>query len=177
MTMLNSNGSVSPTAGGRALGTRLTVAAIALVAAIAGAFAFAVGANAETDHHVAGSNEESNPLVGVIDAPAEDCFTMSDEFDGDSVHPKWSFRWGGTNTPPAIPTVSDGNLNLQLGSSEIDTTATGPIGFIGQPLPDGDFVIEAKITGDIAADNTSDPQYAQAGLMLYQTDDNFVKTG
>jgi PKD repeat protein/regulation of enolase protein 1 (concanavalin A-like superfamily) len=109
--------------------------------------------------------------------PPGECVPRSDEFDGSELDTdRWSFLHPTTPTSgQGAPRVEDGSLVLPLGSSELDTTATGPIGFVGQPMPDGDFELVTQISGDIASDDTGSNGYAQAGLMLHQTDDNFIK--
>ena len=99
------------------------------------------------------------------------CVELSDEFDGGLVHPKWNFR----HPTSAAPSVSSGTLAYALAPGELDEGDAGPIAFIGQPIPDGDFEIVARFSGNLRDDDTGDNGYAQAGLMLYQTDDNFVK--
>jgi len=112
--------------------------------------------------------------------PAGSCQpAMSDEFDGGTFNQsRWSYRWGGNATPPALPTVSNGMLNFQLGSWAVDLDRPGPIHFIGQPLPEGDFTMEAKISApNLHTDtgSTGTLQYAQVGLMIYQNNDHWAK--
>ena len=103
----------------------------------------------------------------------EPCVERSDEFDGDALDTsRWSFQHP---TMAATPTVSGGSLQYEIGGGELDEANTGPVAFLGQTIPEGDFELVAKFSGDLTADNTGGNGYAQAGLMLYQTDNNFVK--
>jgi hypothetical protein len=103
----------------------------------------------------------------------------SDEFDGTSLDTaRWSFFHPTTPTSGAgAPTVSGGALNLPLGAFSIDQARPGPIGFVGQPLPDGDFTVTTEVSAPgLDADETGQGSlFAQVGLHLYQTDDDWVK--
>ena len=65
---------------------------------------------------------------------------------------------------------------LPLGLGAIDQAETGPIAFLGQPMPDGDFTVEAKINAPGLEDDDSrtDDPYAQLGLGLFQTDGDWI---
>ena len=120
----------------------------------------------------AGNVEETRPLPFRI-AGVEPC--LSDSFSGGALHPKWSF----THPTSEEPTVAGGALVYSLGFGDLDKGAVGPIAFTGQPIPDGDFEAVAKFTADIAGDVTSEAGagngHAQAGLLLYQSDESFVR--
>ena len=65
---------------------------------------------------------------------------------------------------------------LPLGLGAIDQAETGPIAFLGQPMPDGDFTVEAKISAPGLEDDDSrtDDPYAQVGLGFFQTDGDWI---
>jgi len=117
----------------------------------------------------AGNRELSRSLQFTVVPPAP-CVAYSDEFYESD--PKWAFR----HPTSPLTLVTGGSLLFFLGSGEIDQDGTGPINFIGQPIPEGDFEIATELwsTG-LAGDGSGPNGYAQAGLMLYQSDDNFVK--
>ena len=106
------------------------------------------------------------------------CLTRSDSFDG----PLEQRRAGPSATrrrrPPAHARRGPrtATSSLPLGSSAIDTDRTGPIAFLGQPVPEGDFTVEAKINapGLDADDSGDESPYAQVGLGLYQTDGDWI---
>ena len=102
----------------------------------------------------------------------------SDEFDGTEIRGHWSYRHATTPATGAkAPTVADGSLSLPLGSFSVDLDRTGPIGFIGQPLPEGDFTAVTKITATGLNTDTGGQgsQYAQVGLKLFQNNNNWIK--
>ena len=105
--------------------------------------------------------------------------SRSDEFDAPAIDgARWSYRHPTTPaTGPAAPSVADGELVLPLGGFSLDLVRPGPVALVGQPLPEGDFAAEAKISAP--ALNTSNggmgSAYAQVGLKLFQGDDNWIK--
>ena len=104
--------------------------------------------------------------------------SRSDEFNGALNTALWNYRHSTTPATGAkAPSVSGGNLVLPLGAFSVDLTRTGPIGFIGQPLPTGDFTVVAKLSApglntDVGGVGSA---YAQAGLKIYQGDNNWIK--
>jgi glucose/arabinose dehydrogenase/type 1 glutamine amidotransferase len=103
----------------------------------------------------------------------------SDEFDGTSLDTaRWSFLHPTTPaTGPGSPSVSAGVLNLPLGSFSVDLARPGPIGYLGQPLPEADFTLTAEVFAPgLDADTAGQgSQYAQTGLKVFQTDDDWIK--
>ncbi|MDP3893378.1 DUF1349 domain-containing protein, partial [Nocardioides sp.] len=90
---------------------------------------------------------------------------LSDEFGGDELASKWSVRQA-----PATPiTVADGALQLPVTAGDINEGSTGPISFVGQPTPDGEWEASARIT----LDHVSHWQWA--GLLVHQSDDEYNK--
>jgi PKD repeat protein/type 1 glutamine amidotransferase len=105
------------------------------------------------------------------------CQTKSDSFDGALDTSRWTFRHPTTpGTGARAPKTDGGKLSFPLGQGALDQSETGPVAFLGQPLPDGDFTVEAKINAaglDGDTSRTDDP-YAQVGLGLYQTDNDWI---
>ncbi len=105
--------------------------------------------------------------------------SLSDEFNSALDTSRWSFRHA---TTPAsgtgAPSVADGSLVLPLGNNSLDLTRLGPIGSLGQPLPAGDFTLVAKVSApglDSDVGGTTVSRYAQVGLKIFQTNDNWIK--
>ena len=72
----------------------------------------------------------------------------------------------GTEGADVSVTVADGALRLPVTQGDIDGSNTGPISYAGQPVPDGDWQIETKITLD------PDNEWQHAGLAQI-VDDTF----
>jgi hypothetical protein len=105
--------------------------------------------------------------------------TRSDEFEGGSLDTdRWSFRHPTTpGSGAGAPSVAGGELVLPLGGYSLDLTRPGPVALLGQPLPEGDFALQAKISAPGL--NTSNgglgSAFAQVGFKLYQGNDNWIK--
>jgi hypothetical protein len=104
---------------------------------------------------------------------------LSDEFDGSGLDlGRWSFHHPTTPTSGGgAPSVAGGSLNLPLGAYSVDLTRPGPIGYIAQPIPEGDFTAIAEISAPgLNSDATGQGSvFAQAGLLIYQSDDDWIK--
>ena len=91
----------------------------------------------------------------------------SDEFDGTSLDTaKWTTV---RNAPGFEHSIGGGQLTLPI-LDEIDGTRTGPISHVAQQLQEGtNWTAEAKVTVNHQS------SWQQAGIMLWQSDTNFVK--
>ncbi|AYY14126.1 DUF1349 domain-containing protein [Actinobacteria bacterium YIM 96077] len=91
----------------------------------------------------------------------------SDEFDGDAVD---GCRWSvGRTAPEAELAVTDGQLVLPVTEGDINEGESGPISYLGQPAPEGEWEFETRLT----LEHTREWQYT--GLMLHADDDNYVR--
>lgn len=100
--------------------------------------------------------------------------TRSDDFaDGELDTERWDFRHPTTPADgPHAPAVRDGALELFPLAGTLDEDESGPIAFVGQPLPEGEhWAVTAKLTFEPTAGAQS------AGLMLWAGDDDFVRVG
>lgn len=101
-------------------------------------------------------------------ADEEDVAERSDEFDGlDLDTEKWAIR---VDEPGHEVRVEDGKLMIPT-LNEIDGTATGPFAMVSQQLPEGDFTLTVRVTPEF------ERSWAQAGIMVWQSDLNHVKFG
>jgi plastocyanin len=99
--------------------------------------------------------------------PGDGCVGVrSDEFDGDMLDAE---RWTTVRNPlENPPVVGGGELTLPI-LDEVDGTRTGPFSYVAQQVPEGDWSLTTRVTPDL---NSS---WAQAGIILWQSDGNFVK--
>ena len=103
----------------------------------------------------------------------------SDEFDGDTVLPRWlrHTRNGGTPTTGNLaPTVSGGQLHLPTNNFEIDaadaTTSVGPINYLAQDLPSlgTNWSVETQFTVRYTGG------WQNVGLAVWHGDNNFFRS-
>ncbi|MEE6274635.1 ThuA domain-containing protein, partial [Georgenia sp. MJ206] len=93
--------------------------------------------------------------------------TLSDDFDGDELDAQ---RWTTVRSAEGSPiTVADGALQLPVTGADIDGTNTGPISFVGQPVPSGAWQVDTEIAVDY------ERHWQFSGLMLHSTDDDYTK--
>ncbi|WP_299275596.1 ThuA domain-containing protein, partial [uncultured Georgenia sp.] len=92
---------------------------------------------------------------------------MSDEFDGDRLDTR---RWTTVRSAEGAPvTVGDGALHLPVTAADIDGGNTGPISYVGQPMPEGPWQADAKVTLD------HERHWQFTGLMMHAGDDDYAK--
>ncbi|MFU8875673.1 ThuA domain-containing protein [Micromonospora sp. SL4-19] len=93
----------------------------------------------------------------------------NDEFGGSQLD---ACRWDAVVRPnPSTHRVSGGNLEIDTENGDIyGSSNTSPKNFILQTAPDGDWTIETKVDG-----SALNERFQQAGLIVYQDDDNYVK--
>jgi plastocyanin/glucose/arabinose dehydrogenase len=92
----------------------------------------------------------------------------SDEFDGDMLDPE---RWTTVRNPLEYPpVVGGGSLTLPI-LDEVDGTRTGPFSYVAQQVPEGDWSATTRVTVNLDLYDS----WHQAGLILWQSDGNFVK--
>ncbi len=112
------------------------------------------------------SSEEATLRFNVADGSS--CtYGLSDEFNGSEIADRWTVR---VDSPSHEATITDGQLVLPV-LDEVDGDRTGPLAFVGQQVPDGDWSVTTRVTLD------HETNWQSAGFMLWQSDANFVKTG
>ncbi|UMG94786.1 hypothetical protein MF408_11170 [Nocardioides sp. TF02-7] len=89
---------------------------------------------------------------------------LSDEFTG-GLNGKWSVRQA-TGVPVR---ATGGQLQLPITGGDINEASPGPVSFVGQPTPEGDWTATTKLT----VPHSSHWQWA--GLVVHQDDDNYNK--
>ena len=95
----------------------------------------------------------------------------SDEMNG-GLEPGWT--WVRSPDPgDASLTERPGFLRLRVQNADLFEDSNSA-SVLTRPAPEGDFVVEAKFDFDVPAEGCCF-NYEQAGLLLYQDDDRFVK--
>ncbi len=109
---------------------------------------------------------EVPPTEPEYDDPPGCAGAMSDEFDGPLDAGRWTVVRGATGATPA---TSNGQLMLPVTNGDINEASAGPISYVGQPVPSGDFQVTTKV--DLAHDN----EWQHAALAQIVDDNNYVK--
>jgi arabinan endo-1,5-alpha-L-arabinosidase len=94
----------------------------------------------------------------------------ADEFTGGSLDGGWSWAEGRTGDV----TVSDGLLRWEVEHTDLYVDSN-TASVLVRDAPSGDYVVETKVRLSGLPDEGCCFNYAQAGLVIYEDDDNFVK--
>ena len=102
--------------------------------------------------------------------------SLSDEFNSTLDTTRWSFRHP---TTPARVRAPRRPTGAAAAGQQLDRPhACGPVGLLAQPLPTGDFTLLAKVSApglDADVGGSTVSRYAQVGLKIFQTNDNWIK--
>jgi len=102
--------------------------------------------------------------------PGDRIAAASDMFDGTTLSDSWSWV-----RPPASHTyaVADGTFRFQVQNADLHLD-TNNASLLTRPAPKGDYLVETRVRLDVPDDGCCF-NHAQAGLVLYGGDDNFIK--
>ena len=102
--------------------------------------------------------------------------SYSDEFSGTTLDDAWSWEWSGDDaTAPAAPetTVGGGVLTTQIQHADLYVDVDNAYVLV-RDAPTGDYVVETKVRVSVPDDGCCF-NYAQAGVLVYGDEDNYVK--
>ena len=108
------------------------------------------------------------------DNPGAAIAALTDEFGGPGLGPQWG--WVRTPAPGSYSLVA-GALRLATADTELHLYPEGPPArapILVEAAPPGDFVVETRLRLDVPPTGEG-YNYAQAGLVLYGDDDNYLK--
>jgi arabinan endo-1,5-alpha-L-arabinosidase len=93
-----------------------------------------------------------------------------DEFSGSTLSGEWSWAEGRVGDV----TVSDGLLRWEVEHTDLYVDSN-TASVLVRDAPSGDYVVETKVRLSGLPDEGCCFNYAQAGLVIYEDDDNFIK--
>ncbi|WNG19170.1 family 43 glycosylhydrolase [Cystobacter fuscus] len=118
------------------------------------------------------ANEKSRyePVFAKQDLPGAELTAFSDEFNGSSLDPKWSWT-----RPPVMSDygVEQGQFRFNTRNKDIyqgDNAAA----VLWQPAPTGNFLVETKMSLNLPPVSCCH-NFVQAGIMIQKDDDNYVR--
>ncbi len=99
----------------------------------------------------------------------------SDEFSGNTLQDAWSWEAGSNVTDPALPdhSVSGGVLSVDIQAADLFVDVNNAQVLV-RDAPRGDYVVETKVRVDVP-DEGCCFNFAQAGVMVYDDEDNYLK--
>jgi arabinan endo-1,5-alpha-L-arabinosidase len=107
-------------------------------------------------------------VLATQDAARTQIAALSDSFSSTTLSPQWSFIH---STPPYTLTGS----GYQVQTVGFDTTDAMPnVPLLAENSPSGDYMVETELTIDLPTTG-SNSNYAQAGLLIYGDDNDYVR--
>jgi arabinan endo-1,5-alpha-L-arabinosidase len=115
--------------------------------------------------------ESAHPMdTARPDVPSAEITALSDEFDGTTLSPQWTWV-----RQPAPGTYGEGGGAFQFDVQHADLYVdNNTASVLTEPAPEGNYVVETKVRLDVPADGCCF-NFAQAGLVIYHDDDNYIK--
>jgi arabinan endo-1,5-alpha-L-arabinosidase len=108
------------------------------------------------------------PEMSTIDAPNVFTQQLSDDFTESTLSPQWTFLHSG-------PTYTLANNSYQVSSVAYDPVSSMPnVPLLSEPAPAGDYMVETELDLNLPISGVG-PDFAQAGLMIYGDDSDFVR--
>ena len=101
--------------------------------------------------------------------PAKQVTRLSDEFNDAAISPQWTWVRG----PAAGAREEGGSLRIPTQAADLFVNSNNASVLL-EAAPKGDFVVESRVRLSWAAEGCC-PNFIQAGLVIYENDDNFVK--
>ncbi len=107
--------------------------------------------------------------------PGKQLTEFSDEFDGSALSDEWTWEWPGVTPAPAVPTatVANGTLTVPIQSGDLFTDLDNAYVLLHN-APRKDYVLETRVRVSVPDDGCCF-NYAQAGIVVYGDEDNYVK--
>ena len=121
-----------------------------------------------------GENSRYEPRPAPEYAPGARIYGLSDEFEGYSYDPQWSWI-----RQPERGTygVSGGHFRFEAQKADLHTDSNNASVLV-EDAPNGDYVVETKVQLNVPPEGCPKADcfnYVQAGLVIYGGDDRFIK--
>jgi arabinan endo-1,5-alpha-L-arabinosidase len=101
---------------------------------------------------------------------------FSDEFSGSTLSDAWTWEWSGDEASTPLPprhSVANGVLTVQIQAADLYVDVDNASVLV-RDAPKGDYLIETRVRVDVP-DEGCCFNFAQAGLMSYGDEDNYLK--
>lgn len=103
--------------------------------------------------------------------PGQEITALSDEFNTTTLSPQWHFIHPSANN--AYVLTGSAYQVQTLGPDE--NGGAQQVSILGEPVPEGDWMVETKLTTNIPFDNSCCYNFAQGALFIYGDDANSIK--
>ncbi|MBP7146243.1 MAG: family 43 glycosylhydrolase [Acidobacteria bacterium] len=116
-----------------------------------------------------GDTLRHTPCPRPPDEPGAPLDAYSDEFAGSVLDPRWSWV---RPPPPERWSLGEGSLRLDTYGELHGSSDSASV--LLEDAPPGEWLVETRMYLDVPADGCCH-DYAQAGLVIYRDDDNYIK--
>ncbi len=122
------------------------------------------------------------PVFAQPEQPGLQYNGLSDEFNGNSYGPQWSWVRGDPSVPLSY-TVSGGSFNMDTQPADLQPQGNNPpkaASILTEATPAGDYIVDTKVHLNLPPEGCCRPDgsllnYVQAGLVIYGDNYNYVK--
>ena len=115
-----------------------------------------------------GTSNDYSATLRVDDLPSSLIAQSSDDFSGSSIGQQWTFL----HSSPSYTVANDSYQVTSVAADPVSSMQNVPL--LSEPAPPGDFVAETKVDLNLPTSGVG-PDYAQAGLIIYGDDKDFVR--
>ena len=117
-----------------------------------------------------GQKSAYTPTAPPQDLPGPQINALSDEFNTSTLNARWSWV-----RPPATSTygVENGTFRFDTQNAELYKN-TNNASVLTEATPSGNYIVETRVKLNVSAGGDVQ-NFAQAGLVIYGNDDNFIK--
>jgi arabinan endo-1,5-alpha-L-arabinosidase len=128
--------------------------------------------SAQTAPAMEGAPQPADPIVPAavtIPSPGTLVDSLSDDFDGVSLAPRWTWI-----RPPATNTfgLADGALRFDSQGGDI-YEGQHSASLLTEAMPSGDFMVEIKLSSNVPLNGGFN--FTQGGVVIYKNDSNYIK--
>jgi arabinan endo-1,5-alpha-L-arabinosidase len=116
-----------------------------------------------------GTNTNARLRLAPTDVPGTRIASASDEFSGTSLSSGWSW----VREPSSGYSVSGGAFHMDTQAADLFVDSNNA-SVLTRDAPDGDYIVQAKVRLSLPAEGCCF-NYVQAGLVMYGSDDAFIK--
>ncbi|MGA8027476.1 MAG: family 43 glycosylhydrolase [Bryobacteraceae bacterium] len=111
------------------------------------------------------------PEVRPYDEPGAEIEALSDEFNSKSLSKQWHFIHANANNTYVL---TGSAYQVETMGPDENSDPQG-VSILGEPAPEGDYLVETKVTTSVPFDNSCCYNYAQGALFIYGNDQNSIK--
>ena len=123
-----------------------------------------------------GQTSGYTPTFTQPEQPGAPITALSDEFNGSSYGPQWTWVRGNPSVPLSY-TVSGGSFNFDTQPADLQPQGPTPppaASVLTEPTPPGDFIVDTKVRLNLPPEGCCQ-NYVQAGMVIYGDNSAYVK--